>query len=231
MKNWLTQFRGAFVPVFNKFSGFTSLVCGKVCAVIAWILIVGAIALALSEVYGFTKPHIAKIYEHTYILAELNNKSIRNTDKEKNYIDHLVKEQRIIPASAVYKDTLDYYDSLIAVLVAMLGIFAFVSWFSMRSKVKEEMRDTIESGMKTGPFKDKLKDTIEDSVELYLKNSLSDHLADVPGLTDEQIRKIVSQEYELKADKIKEDVINTLKAELRPKEEQAVEVVAPGGNE
>lgn len=218
MKSWYDKFASEFKMLFQKIKDWTAICCGKCCAFVAGILIVCAIFLSIGAIYGFTQPRITQIYSHIYVLTELEAREKHNpySNKEKEQIKQLVDKNRIVPVTTVYKDTLDYYDSLISVLVALLGIFAFVSWFSMRSKIKEEMRDTIESGMKTGPFKDRLKDTIEDSVEIYLKQNLSDHLSDVPqiGLSEEQIRQIISQTYELTTEKIKEEILEDLKKPL-----------------
>lgn len=70
------------------------------------------------------------------------------TQTEKVYVNKLILKNKIIPANEIYEKTLSYYDSLISVLtifitviIALLGVLAFTSWFSLKGKVKNEVQE------------------------------------------------------------------------------------------
>lgn len=76
------------------------------------------------------------------------------TQAEKTYVNKLILKNKIIPADEVYGKTLSYYDSLISVLtifitviIALLGVLAFTSWFSLKGKVKNEVQE-IKCGLR-----------------------------------------------------------------------------------
>lgn len=211
MKNFLQKFKEEFINSFNNIGEKPILYVGETCAVISWIFIFVVIGLTICAIYGLTKPHITKIYKHAYVLTKIDENDVY-TKREERYIAYLLEKQKIIPISAVYKDTLDYYDSLITVLVAMLGIFAFVSWFSLRSKISGEMPKVIQEQIDSNWFSGFLENKIAGFITQEKIIELIAETIEVNNLTtsEEQIRQFITQEYELKSDKIKDDVLKSL---------------------
>ena len=91
------------------------------------------------------KPRYEEIYSKNYVVVEPEDLSVR----EKMYVEKLIVKNKIIPVNEIYDKTLSYYDSLISVLsifIAILSVFlgalGFVSWISLKGKIKEEIQET-----------------------------------------------------------------------------------------
>ena len=111
--------------------------CGV--AVVLLIFIIGTCCFL-----QYTKPCYEEFYSKNFVVMEPQNL----TQTEKVYVNKLILKNKIIPANEIYERTLSYYDSLISVLtifitviIALLGVIAFTSWFSLKGKVKNEVQE------------------------------------------------------------------------------------------
>jgi hypothetical protein len=70
-------------------------------------------------------------------VAETSETNLSIQDKKN--IDNLISKHKIIPISDIYDNILSYYNTLITTLVAILGVFTFVAWFSVKKiKLKQK---------------------------------------------------------------------------------------------
>lgn len=134
MEKWFQEYKIELLNQFQK----TSRYCARIMHVL--ILLVG-LGLAVVWLAVWIAPHTAKIYHQVFTVF---NKGENLSDKDKRNLEDLLLKNKIIPISEVYDRTLEYYNSLISVLVALLASFAFLSWFSLKTKIKEEVQQEIE---------------------------------------------------------------------------------------
>lgn len=173
MTNWTNSFRRAFTEKAAYF-----------CAICCWFLLVIIFLLA---VINYTKKSISELYENTHMFIEAENNI---TKEEYTQIETLIAKNRIIPVTVVYENTLKYYDNLMTLLVALLGIFAFVSWIYLKGRVSNQIRDNIHEELQSKWFEICLKDRLKE----YVSKNLSDYLAELYDI--ENIRGIVREELE-----------------------------------
>lgn len=133
MKNWMKL----MISTSYRTSAY---ICGILFAVSIFFVVV-------CYVFQITKPRYEEFYSKNYVVMEPENLS----KNEKIYVDKLIVKNKIVPADRIYEKTLSYYDSLISVLslfiaflTALLGLLAFISWFSLKGKMKEEIQETKE---------------------------------------------------------------------------------------
>lgn len=135
MKKWFQEFKIELLNLFKR----TPQYCAKILHI--FTLLVGfGIALVLAILW--IAPHASKLYHHIFTISLTERKEINIEDKR--HIEYLLLKNKIIPISEVYNHTLEYYNSLISILVALLGIFAFLAWVSLRTKIKEDVQQEIE---------------------------------------------------------------------------------------
>ncbi len=152
MKKWVSEFKEHFMNILGKSS--------KPCAIIALVIL----SVCCFAVFcGIIKPHITNIYKYTYVLAVEKPSEI--TKQEETNINYLLSRNRIIPVSTVYNNTLEYYDSLIAILVALLGVFAIASWISMRAKIKDDIQKEVASFFSTEQTKSWIDELIRAMID------------------------------------------------------------------
>ena len=126
-------------------------------------------------------------YENTYMFVEIKNDI---TKEEYKQIDSLIAKNRIIPVTTVYENTLKYYDNLMTLLIALLGLFAFISWIYLKGRVSNQIRDNIHEELQSKWFEICLADRLKE----YINRNLSDYLAELCDI--ETIRGIVREELE-----------------------------------
>ena len=100
------------------------------------------VAFFLLVITIYSTPKISKIYYKTFAVSISDRTELNLVDEK--YISELLAKNKIIPITDVYDNTLDYYNTLITILVALLGVFAILSWISLRAKIKEDVKDEIE---------------------------------------------------------------------------------------
>jgi hypothetical protein len=152
MREWIRLFKSYFYKfTAGAFALFIilSILCVLICFLVNWY-----------------KPRIDTLYKNNFTVAELNEPNL--TEQEKINLDHLIKRNKIIPLSYVYQNTLHYYDALITVLgfliaflVALLGLSTILSWFSLKSKIKDDVAKEINSTFYSQFFESWLKEIAE----------------------------------------------------------------------
>ena len=119
--------------------------------------------LSLLAIAKHFTPHFCKVYHGNYAVANTDNISA----EEKRTLERLIQKGRIIPISDVYGHTLDYYDSLVSVLIAIIGVFAIVAWFSMRAKIEDSVIESINSEHNKEFLVLKIKEIIDENYEIF----------------------------------------------------------------
>jgi hypothetical protein len=182
----------------------------KASAYFVWVIIVIAIIFILIFMFQLLCPKVMNLYSHLYTISDSEPNATSFSMEDEKYIKYLIERNKIVPMSAVYSNTLDYYNSLISILVALLGLFAFVSWFSLRSKIRDDVKDTFVS--------DFFKQNLDNKIKEIVNKNLPDYVSEV--INENEIKDMISKEYELKADSIKEDILNSLEKEIQSNLEQ-----------
>lgn len=180
MKNWLFS-TGERFKICSYWIG----------AIFSWLLICGLFTMLF---FVFTRPYISRVYNYNYIISETSPKEI--TKKDMVSIQQLVYKNKIIPVSAVYGDTLKYYDSIITILVALLGLFAFVSWFFLGGRMRESLHKELQAKW--------FEVYVNDKITKFLSANISDYIAE--HINEEDIRSIVRQETESITNKISDEI-------------------------
>jgi predicted house-cleaning noncanonical NTP pyrophosphatase (MazG superfamily) len=180
MGNWYNVFKEHFI----KWSA-------KSCSCLVIIIVLGII---ISSILIFVKPRVDKIYSQNYVVNDLSDVAL--TAKEKYNLEQLISKNKIISASTIYDKTLNYYDSLISVLgflIAFLGIFvglgAYLSYVSMKGKIKDTIDDEIKSQFTNIFFQDHLRALIEEK----LAEEMPDWLKSKENTTTEIIEQVKNE--------------------------------------
>ena len=182
MSEWKNIFCETFKKVSAKFTAFFCLI-----AIIAFF------GITVLGIMVFMKPHVSDLYTGRYAFIETQHEL---KPEEKEQIDLLIAKNSIIPITSVYEDTMRYYDNIITLLIALLGVFAFASWFYIGGKLHSKMRDDIHEEFQSNWFNAYLICKSKEFITDYLKANLSDYAAE--QMDDEKIRGIVNEELEKK---------------------------------
>ncbi|MDR1324238.1 MAG: hypothetical protein LBK68_07380 [Candidatus Margulisbacteria bacterium] len=205
MKSWLTIF-------CENLKKTSALLSSWIAAFLVFFIISLIVCL-------FLKPSIETIYNQNFTIIESNESNL--TEQDLLDINKLISKHKIVPVSTIYDNTLSYYNSLITILVTLLGLFAFVSWFHIRNNVKSDIEESLRETINNGNFNEIVDCKIESKLQKYMKDNLADYANEAWELLAENIKESVSKEYELQSDKIKEDILKILNEQLKPKDEQA----------
>ena len=168
MKKFVYKFKEHFSETFNKIGNFIPWILGKSCALLIWLLCLSLITIILLLAYNIIQPKVTRLYSHACAVSELQIENLSPQDKKS--IDTLIAKNKIIPISTIYEKTLEYYDSLVSILIALLGIFAFVTWFSLRGKTKDEVENAIEKMIESPLF----KAWINENLDIIVQEKLPD---------------------------------------------------------
>lgn len=114
----------------------------EISQIIYGFLIGICIAFAILVVTVLSAPRIAKVYHQTFTITVTEKADLNQSERQ--HVDDLLAKNKIISIADVYGNTLDYYNSLITILVALLGVFAILSWISLRTRIKENVQEEIE---------------------------------------------------------------------------------------
>lgn len=160
---------------------------GKVSGFLIWLSL---ILFALTIFFNYISPPIATLYRHFYTISEFGEEKISEEDKKK--IDHLIAKNHIIPMSSIHESTLSYYDSLISILIALLGVFALASWFSLRSKAKDEAGTAVEKLVDSRLF----QSWLDEHLNRIVQGKISDFEANVEAEFGDWMRTFSEREKE-----------------------------------
>ncbi len=157
-------------------------------------------------------PGFRKIYSNVYTFAEYD---IANINGAEHYcIDYLLTKHKIIPIADVYQNTLSYYDTLVTFLVSILGLFAFISFFSLKSKIRNEVDESVSNYLDSNLFKDNLKTKLveitQDILPDILEDAIKPRMDDMHSIITEEINKLLEKKEEELSDKIRSDIMAPL---------------------
>lgn len=144
----------------------------------------------------FLNPGFKKIYSNVYTFTEYDD--IANINSVGHYcIDYLLAKHKIIPITDVYQNTLSYYDTLVTFLVSILGLFAFISFFSLKSKIRNEVDESVSNYLNSNLFKDNLKTKLleitQDILPDILEDAIKPRMDDMHGIITEEINKLLEK--------------------------------------
>jgi len=157
--------------------------------------------LTLTAFLVLFKPKIESIYGHHYVVIAEDPMSI--SQKDEQYISYLLNRNRIIPISTVYENTLAYYDSIITILLGLFGLFALLSYFSFKRKIKEDLDEHFE--------------TYKSDMNEHLYNKFTEEITGGNVDLEDYIKHIVSEEvkrqWELKENETSDIIREQLTSE------------------
>ncbi|MBO4700377.1 MAG: hypothetical protein J5620_01365 [Alphaproteobacteria bacterium] len=203
MRNWWYS----FVEHFRTCSSWFG-------AIVSWLAI---FFVFITAMVVFAKPYVSRIYADTYIVADTDINLV--TEKDRKSINNLIMKNKIVPVSIVYEDTLRYYEEIIAILIALLGVFAVVSWFFMGGRMREGLHKEIQSKW--------FDICLNDKMSKLLKSDMGDYLAE--QFDDEKIRSIAREEFEGMTNKLSDDLQEKNNAVLHLKRNLRVRSKKVGG--
>lgn len=119
-------------------------------------------------------------------------------------LGELIAQGKIINASEVYNHMLEYYNTIITILIALLGVFGAISWFTIQGKAHYEVKSSIENKFESPKFKDELIEKIDNQLteitneEIFWEQVFSKHKEEIVSciLKNEQFRKLILGEKE-----------------------------------
>jgi len=159
--------------------------------------------LTLTAFLVLFKPKIESIYGHHYVVIAEDPMSI--SQKDEQYISYLLNRNRIIPISTVYENTLAYYDSIITILLGLFGLFALLSYFSFKRKIKEDLDEHFE--------------TYKSDMNEHLYNKFTEEITGGNVDLEDYIKHIVSEEvkrqWELKENETSDIIREQLTSEIK----------------
>lgn len=187
MKNSSSEFKDNFSKTWALIIGKISPPLGKACAYLMLCLLVILSVVLILILFGFLTPKVEALYLHHYALSEIRNEEISVLDKRQ--IDYLIGRHQIVPMSSIYEKTLEYYDSLISVLVALLGLFAFIAWFSLRTKARNEVKEEFDRYIGGDAERERI---LKATREIFDENS--DEFANIwrPQITEEVTENVIN---------------------------------------
>ena len=140
-------------------------------------------------------PSFINVLNSQYILAEdhYNPETI-------SILNQFISQGKIINASEVYNHMLEYYNVLITILIALIGIFGFVSWISMQAKIKHEAELSVENKFETRDFQCRIEKEVEKVAVVVAQATANKILND-----DEYISQIANKN----AERILQKILNS----------------------
>lgn len=136
---------------------------------------------------------------HSQYILLTNEQSVEISTKT---LGELIAQGKIVNASEVYNHMLEYYNTIITILIALLGVFGAISWFTIQGKAHYEVKTSIENKFDSTKFKEDLAEKIDNQLtemskeqdfwdQIYSKNK-EEIVSCI--LMNEQFRKLIQGE-------------------------------------
>ncbi len=167
-------------PYYNTLGVLVAVFC--VC--LATLFIVAAVV--------HFNPSFINVLNSQYIISEDNY-----NQETISMLNQFISQGKIINASEVYNHMLEYYNVLITILIALIGIFGFVSWISMQAKIKHEAELSVENKFETRDFQCRIEKEVEKVAVVVAQATANKILND-----DEYISQIANKNAEIIVEKI-----------------------------
>ena len=138
-----------------------------ICSCLFWIVILAVSTTVIlfcfgNEIYTFYSKHI--------IIPKVEELS----SCELNYVNKLIDKGGVTTVSDFFTSTISYYDSLISILVALLGLFAVLSWMVNRLKIKNEVETIVQNHLDKDDHKRLLKELLKQVLDVNFKSTISE---------------------------------------------------------
>ena len=130
------------------------------------IFFVFLLVLSIIVLVGHISPNFINILSSKYIITE-NNYDIQTSQT----LNLLITKGKIINASDVYNNMLNYYNTLITILIALMGVFGIVSWISIQGKIKHESELSVDNKFENKDFQCRLEKEVENSAKEILSEN------------------------------------------------------------
>lgn len=140
-------------------------------------------------------PSFINVLNSQYIIAEDNY-----NQETISMLNQFISQGKIISASEVYNHMLEYYNVLITILIALIGIFGFVSWISIQAKIKHEAELSVENKFETRDFQCRIEKEVEKVAVVVAQATANKILND-----DEYISQIANKN----AERILQKILNS----------------------
>ena len=98
---------------------------------------------------------------HSQYMLLTNEQSVEISTKT---LGELIAQDKIVNASEVYNHMLEYYNTIITILIALLGVFGAISWFTIQGKAHYEVKTSIENKFDSSKFQKELTEKIDDQL-------------------------------------------------------------------
>ena len=154
------------------------------------------VSLVLYFVFSLIKhinPAFITSLSSQYILIPDNNdiESIKT-------VQELIVQGKIINASEIYSHMLEYYNTLITILIALIGVFGLISWFTIQGKASYEVKKTIDEHLESEKFDEKLSVLINTqfSKDETLNQAIDANMGKIVSciLCSDNFKKIIKEE-------------------------------------
>lgn len=122
--------------------------------------------LSIIVLVNHISPNFINLLSSKYIMTE-NNYDAQTSQT----LNLLITKGKIINASDVYNNMLNYYNTLITVLIALMGVFGIVSWISIQGKIKHESELSVDNKFENKDFKCRLEKEVENSAKEILSEN------------------------------------------------------------
>lgn len=168
----------AHLPISIKKSFFYLCKCGKnlwenikltfyqtLGILVALLSILLVIYLVFTLIQNINPTFITSLSSQ-YILTP-ENKDIESIKS----LQELIVQGKIISASDIYAHMLEYYNTLITILIALMGVFGIVSWISIQGKIKHESELSVDSKFENKDFQCRLEKEVENATKEILSDS------------------------------------------------------------
>lgn len=177
---------------------------------VAIFCVFSTLLLIISIVLHFNPAFIEVISSQFILTGENYNPETLNT------LNQLMAQGKIISAGEVYNHVLEYYNTLITILLALLGVFGVISWISIQSKIKHEAELSVDNKFENKDFQCRL----EKEVEKTTKEMLSQNTY-LTKVAEENIDIIISrllcnQDFSNKIKEIVQNLKDDKNVELQP---------------
>lgn len=136
---------------------------------------------------------------HSQYILLTNEQGVEMSTKT---LGELIAQGKIVSASEVYNHMLEYYNTIITILIALLGVFGAISWFTIQGKAHYEVKTSIENKFESMKFKEDLLKKIDNQLtemskkQVFWEQIYSKNKEEIVSciLMNDQFRKLIQSE-------------------------------------
>ena len=166
---------------FNEFKGSLKEQSASVCSFLLILMFLAFLSTVFACCFGIK---IYNFYEKFFIVFS-HNSSL--TSEETFQLNALTQKGIVLSASDFYTNMLSYYDGLISILVALLGVFMVCFWAVNRIKLRNTLDELVTNHLDHQNHRRLLKELLEEVFARNIQTVFRDQ-----GLGD-QLRNEITQ--------------------------------------